>query len=109
MSEEPRCPIELKPMKEWVAEEDPKKCRPCMLGPVAQWYSEELKDKGRKDLATPLEQLAEKTDVDVQEQVLTLCEEFDKIKTKVEGPLRERLEDFDCAAQVYDPDAAAEQ
>jgi len=46
--------------------------------------------------------------MDTPESVLTFCKELDKIKDTVEEPLRERLKDFDCAAQSYDPDAAVE-
>ncbi len=35
---------------------------------------------------------------------MQLCEELDKIKSEVEESLRERLEEFDCAAQAYEPD-----
>ncbi|GAH35558.1 unnamed protein product, partial [marine sediment metagenome] len=35
---------------------------------------------------------------------LTLCEKLDNIKDEVEKPLRERLEEFDCAAQAYKPE-----
>ncbi|GAJ13822.1 unnamed protein product, partial [marine sediment metagenome] len=35
---------------------------------------------------------------------LTLCEKLDNIKDAVEESLRERLKDFDCAAQAYEPE-----
>jgi hypothetical protein len=95
-------------MAEWIKEESPIECKPCLLGPVAQWYRDELVDKGHQDKAKTLEELADATDMDTPEQVLTFCQELDKIKETVEEPLRERLKDFDCAAQSYDPDAAAE-
>jgi len=97
-----------KPMAEWIKEESPITCKPCLLGPVAQWYTSELKEKGHPDKADAIEKMADSTDMDTPEQVLTFCQELDKIKDTVEEPLRERLKDFDCAAQSYDPDAAAE-
>jgi len=107
MTEEPKCPIELKPMEEWVQEGNPEECRPCLLVPVAQWYYNELKDQDKKEMAENLGKIAEETDANNMESVLTLCKEFDRIKETVEDPLRERLKDFDCACQSFDPAAAA--
>jgi DNA polymerase III delta subunit len=98
----------LKKMAEWIQEENKVQCKPCLLGPVAQWYRDELVEKGHPEEAKAIETLADATDMDTPEQVLTFCQELDKIKDTVEEPLRERLKDFDCAAQSYDPDAAAE-
>jgi len=109
MSEESKCPVELKPMEKWVQEGKEGECRPCQLGVVAQWYNDELKDQGEKQKAANLEKIAEETDVNNMEQVLTLCKEFDTIKKTVEEPLRERLKDFDCACQSYDPAAEVEK
>ena len=101
------CPS-LKPMAEWIKETSPITCKPCLLGPVAQWYRDELVEKGHPEEAKSIETLADATDMDTPESVLTFCQELDKIKDTVEEPLRERLKDFDCAAQSYDPDAATE-
>jgi len=97
---ENKCPVELKPMKDWVQEEDPKGiCRECLLAPVLQWYREELNDKGYTKFVDELNQIARAAEV----LPLTLCEKLDNIKDAVEESLRERLKDFDCAAQAYDP------
>ncbi len=107
--EKTTCPVELKPLEEWVRDgdpDDPENCRPCLLAPVAQWYDEELREQGRPDLAKKIADVAEVLDVADTEGVLTLCREMDNIKTVVEGPLRERLEEFDCAVEAFDPDAA---
>lgn len=95
-----------KPMADWIAEPDPKVCRPCTLGPVAQWYRDELKTQGQTEHAATLEELAERTNVDDPASVLTMCQELDKIKASVGIPLRERLEDFDCAVQSFDQQQA---
>ena len=96
-----QCPIEIKPMAQWVQEEDPKGiCRECLLAPVLQWYREELNNKGHTKFVNELDQIAHAAEV----LPLQLCEAFDKIKGEVEKPLRERLEEFDCAAQAYNPD-----
>jgi len=100
MAEE-KCPVELKPMATWVQEEDPKGiCRECLLAPVLQWYREELNEKGYSKFTEELDTIARTAAV----LPLQLCEAFDKIKSEVEKSLRERLEEFDCAAQAYNPD-----
>ena len=88
------CPIKLKPMKEWVGDPAQANCRPCTLGPVAQWYTDELRENKKGKLADEIEQVAENGSPE------DVCEKLDEIKTKVEEPLRERLLDFDCAAQT---------
>ena len=96
-----KCPIDLKPMATWVQEEDPKGiCRECLLAPVLQWYREELNEKGYSKFTEELNSIARAAEV----LPLQLCEELDKIKSEVEGSLRERLEEFDCAAQTYKPE-----
>lgn len=94
-----------KPMAEWIAEPDPKVCRPCTLGPVVQWYRDTLKEQGAPEHAADLEKLAEATNVDDPASVLTMCRELDKIKASVGDTLRERLKEFDCAGQSYQPAA----
>jgi len=101
MSEGGKCPVELKPMAVWVQEEDPRGiCRECLLGPVLQWYREVLDEKGYSKFTEELNIIARAAEV----LPLQLCEEFDKIKGEVEEPLRERLEEFDCAVQAYVPE-----
>lgn len=94
-------------MEEWIKQEDPHKddevkCRPCRLGVIANWYFTELEEQGHKDLAASLETITTKEDD--PNLPLTLCKEFDRIKEVVEKPLRERLKDFDCATQSFNPD-----
>lgn len=98
-------------MEEWIGQDDPHEdshehCRPCRLPVTTNWYFNELKGQGREDLAASLEQVASKEDD--PELPLTICREFDRIKGVVEGPLRERLRDFDCATQAFNPDDVAE-
>ena len=98
---EKKCLVELKPMKAWVQEEDPRGiCRECLLGPVLQWYRDELNAKGYTKFVDELNQITHEAEV----LPLTLCEKLDSIKGEVEESLRERLEEFDCAAQTYNPD-----
>ena len=96
-----KCPIEIKPMATWVQEEDPNGiCRSCLLAPILQWYREELNEKGLSKFTEELDTIARAAEV----LPLQLCEKLDKIKSEVEESLRERLEEFDCAAQTYKPD-----
>ncbi len=83
-------------MQEWVGEKG-EGCRPCLLGPVVQWYQEVLEEGGFKELAN---NLVESTEAD---DPLTVCKKLDKIKDAVGETARERLMDFDCAAQNYEP------
>ena len=104
-AEKRQCPALT--MEEWISQEDPnkddpEKCRPCQLGVTANWYFNELEDQGHKDLAASLEKIATKEDD--PDLPLTLCKEFDRIKDVVGEPLRERLKDFDCATQTFNPD-----
>ena len=94
------CPIPVQPMQEWVAQDvQGKECRPCTLGPTIQWYTSELEERGKEELAHELLEIAQKPDT----TPLTLCQQLDKIKEQVGGPLRERLLEFDCATQLYEP------
>jgi hypothetical protein len=94
-----KCPIQLKPMAEWVGEEDKNGlCRECLLGPVVQWYRDTLQENKKESMAAELSDLTEAA------TPLQLCEKLDTIKGEVEESLRERLLDFDCAAQTYEPE-----
>ncbi len=89
-------------MEAWLQEPDDKKCRSCMLAPVTSWYYEELKEQGKPELAAEVEKATEG-------DTLTLCKVLDNIKGKVEEPLRERLKEFDCLAQSFDPESQPEE
>ncbi len=112
MTEEMKRQCPLFTMDEWIRQEDPRKddpkyCRPCRLGVTARWYRDELKEQGHQDLAAVIEQIGyDETD---PELALTLCKQFDIIKAVVEEPLRERLKDFDCATQSFNPDEILEE
>jgi bacterioferritin (cytochrome b1) len=108
------CKANLKPMKEWMEGQEEEKegkkvCKPCMLAPVGQWYYNELKEQGHQDIADALEKTITEVEGTPEEQALTICQELDTIKESVEEPLRERLKDFDCAIQAFNPDDAVEE
>lgn len=95
------CPINLKPMADWVQKDDPSGlCHECILGPVVQWYTDELKAQGQSQLAQELNQVATGDD----STYLEVCEKLDAIKKQTDEALRERLLEFDCAAQSFNPD-----
>lgn len=89
------CP-QAKPMEEWI-KRDGKNCKPCMMGPVTAWYIEELNENRQHNLAKQVETSA------VKSSPQELCKTLDEVKSKVEEKLRERLLDFDCAAQTHEP------
>lgn len=99
--EENPCP-NLQPMTEWIKGES-EECRPCTLGPVVQWYWDELKEQGHPDVAQRLEKYVENLNDDNPDEAILLCEELDKIKSEVPEELKRRLQEFDCAAQLFDP------
>lgn len=96
------CPIDLKPMADWVEEEDPTGfCRECVVGPVVQWYTDELETRGQTTLAQELNEVATGDDSTYSE----ICEKLDNIKKQADKSLKDRLLEFDCAAQTFNPDA----
>ena len=99
------CPVKLQPMAPWVEGGTENECRPCILGPVVQWYRDELKEKGLSEEAAALVEVADNP----ESSPLQVCEKLDRIKDEVGEPIRERLKEFDCAAQTYEPEAAQQQ
>lgn len=83
-------------MAEWMAKGDTEEeCRSCLLAPVTQWYRDELKERGLGDLVNELEAMAETS------QPVEIAQKLDEIRDKVPEEVRNRLRDFDCAAQVH--------
>jgi hypothetical protein len=80
-----------------------------MLGPVVQWYRDELKEKGQQEIADDLERTVTSVDGGEDDVALTIAQELDTIKESVDAPLRERLKEFDCAIQAFNPDDATEE
>lgn len=75
-------------------DDDPDSCRECALPVAVQWYSEELKEQGHPDMAQQLELTAR------EQPALTVAQRMDTIKAEVDGPLRDRLLEFDAATQL---------
>jgi len=87
------CP-NLRPMKEWVAEDDPDSCRPCVLPVAMSWYHEELTERGLGDLAQELDAVKDTGDPD------QVAEMLDSIKERVDPDVKNRLLEFDCSTQM---------
>lgn len=86
----------IRGMKEWIEDGgDESECRPCLLAPVLRWYRDELQQRGLNELAHEMEMAIEGADP------LVIAEKFDDIKNKVPDDIKERLKEFDCAAQLY--------
>ncbi len=103
------CRVELQPMAKWVKVADSGSCRPCTIAPVASWYHSELTERGKKVEADRLEAKVNSMNEDNPDDVVALCEEMDKIKDEVDGETKTRLQEFDCAAQSYDPNEKVDE
>jgi hypothetical protein len=106
--EEKPCP-NLQPMAEWIKGETPGTCRPCILAPVVQWYWQELKEQGNEEVAAELQAEVDVLEEDNAEQVMALCKDLDEIKAAAPPELRQRLEEFDCSIQSFDPNEFSEE
>ena len=94
------CTIKVKPMVDWIQEEDERVCHPCLLKPLAAYYLGTLRenkaDLKAPDMAKSLEGAWESADA------LTIAKELDKIKSEVGDDLRKDLTTLDCFTQSYE-------
>ena len=94
------CAIKVKPVLDWVQEEDERVCHPCLIKPLAEYYLGTLKedkaDPKAEEAITSLEKAWESADV------LTIARELDKIKSEVGNNLRKELVALDCFTQSYE-------
>jgi hypothetical protein len=97
------CKCEVKPMAEWVKEEDPEQCHICLIQPTASAYMGTLEDAGAKDQVKNLEESWQSNDP------LTIAEQLDKIKEEVGESLKKELFTLDCFAQSFKPETTTEQ
>lgn len=96
MSDDFVCPLDkIASVEEWAnGPETEENCPPCLMAPLASMYLGELIDAGEHELGKNLEKVFENGDL------LTIAKELDRIKGKVGEPLRNKLEELDCFAQV---------
>lgn len=95
-----KCTRQVKPVSEWVDEQDGKSCHPCLVKPLVDYYLGTLHgnkaDPKAGEMARNLEKAWESGDV------LTITKELDNIKKVVGDTLREELVTLDCFAQSYE-------
>ncbi len=93
----------LKPMEEWLGEEDVEgeQCHECILRPIAEYYLGALQEENAEVQAKKLEEAWEGADL------LTIGAAMDKIKGEVGESLKKRLLNYDCYAQTYKKSEAA--
>ena len=92
------CTREIKPLVQWVDEEEEGNCHPCLVAPLSSYYLGTLEKAGEIEKVDRLKSIYEGGDV------LTICRELDKLKKEVGDDLRKKLEDLDCYVQSYKPD-----
>lgn len=94
------CQRKVKPVTNWVEEEDGKVCHPCLISPLADYYLGTL----RKNTADPkAEQMIKNLEKAWESKnILTIAQELDKIKNEVGDDLRKELVTLDCFAQSYE-------
>jgi hypothetical protein len=99
------CTKKVKPMKEWVQEEDPDPeiCHPCLIPPAAASYMGTLEEAGAAPQIKKLEEAWNSGDS------LTVAETLDTIKEEVGEDLKKELMALDCFTQSFKPEAAADQ
>ena len=88
------CAIKVKPIVDWVQEEDEKVCHPCLIRPLANYYLGVLQESEEAgEQVKNLEKAWESADL------LTIAKELDKIKGEVGDQLKKDLIELDCFAQ----------
>ena len=81
-------------METWV-KEDSETCRPCLVAPTAEMYLGLLEEQKEDALKNDLLQAYKTGDI------VIICQEFDKIKTKANAELKIKLKEIDCEAQSF--------
>ena len=89
------CQIKVKPVKEWVQEQDPDTCHSCLMKPLTSYYMGILKEANAEPQVQELEKAWN------TEDILTIAGIMDKIKDEVREDLKKDLIAIDCFAQSY--------
>jgi len=92
----PTCKSKVKPVSEWIKEEPTDKhCPPCLISGLTSLYAGALQQAKKQKLYDELdEQFA-------SQDILTIAQTLDKIKTRVDDNLRNELLNLDCFVQSY--------
>ncbi len=99
------CNRVVKPIAEWVREENTKQCPPCLVKPLASSYLGALNAAG-PEAAPQVAKLNEAWDT---ADMLTIAKALDTIKLEVGENLKKELVELDCFAQSYEPLAEEQQ
>jgi len=92
------CAIKVKPIADWVEEQDEEVCHPCLIKPLVSYYLGTIKesdDPKAKEAADSIKKAWDSADI------LTIAKELDKIKKEVGDNLRKELMTLDCFTQSY--------
>lgn len=91
------CKIKVKPLTDWVQQEETdKQCPVCLMKPLVEYYIGTLE----KQKAT--KQLQELQNAWEKAEVLTIAKTMDRIKSEVGDNLKDELIALDCFAQSYE-------
>lgn len=95
------CSIKVRPVLEWLEDENSPGCPPCLIAPLSSYYLGALEQNGETKLAGELKSLFEEGDA------LTICKKLDTIKSDVGDSLKQQLRNLDCFAQTFKPEDAS--
>jgi len=93
------CQLKVKPITDWVEEENGKSCHPCLIKPLVSYYLgtiEKSNDPKAKEATANVKKAWESSDI------LTIAKELDKVKKEVGDNLRKELITLDCFTQSYE-------
>jgi hypothetical protein len=94
-----KCEKNVKSVTDWVQDKEARQCPVCVLRPTAEYYIGILQTHGLDEPIKKLEAAWE------TQNVLTIAETMDKIKSEVGDNLKKDLVIVDCFAQSYEPAA----
>jgi hypothetical protein len=93
-----KCDVNLKPLTDWVSEEDEQgKCRPCQVPQIVADYKRALIDAG-------LEEVVSEMGIDGDTTPEDVCQLLDSLVEASDSELRCELEQINCKYQTDDPD-----
>ncbi len=99
MIEDFTCEIKVRPVEEWVQEQEEGNCHPCLIKPLAEYYMGALSEAKADEQVKKLESAWDSKDV------LTIAKTLDQIKGEVGEDLKKELVTLDCLTESYKPAA----
>lgn len=92
------CKQNVKPVEDWVQDQNAKQCPVCVLRPTAEYYMGILQKANRPEQLKKLEEAWS------SQEVLTIARTMDRIKAEVGEDLKKDLITIDCFAQSFEPE-----